>query len=626
MRFTVHDSPDYYQLKVSVFNDDKKTELIGETWVPLDQIVVPGGGTNDLWHSLNCKGRYAGDVRIELTYYDTRPKVEKSEDRRQSAPVIGSTDQVSNGIGGPRQPKPLKRRPLPADPTDPARSTPLPETPPPPPTSQNLSRSQQHYVDPQDDYGFRSTPPVDKRHQRIQEGQPWSSPLANSQQFQGSYGDTMTMGSATRQLSPNPVDAYETAGQADYRQASAPMLSHSPQNRPVYDQENDYDMQYPEDWQMRPRVRPLQNGLFHSNSSPAMIDPAMIDPRLRQNDAIDDDAPPPPPPVHRSIHPSVTGSPLAQVRSNSSFQGYQLSTSPSNSQHHLHQGTPTSLIPGHERKLTEEESDDIHERRISARQQSYDEPLSQAQHLPLAAQSRQQPLPRSYENIPERRAHRYSAPAGRDPNPRTPVRKSLSPQRGPTPSSGIPFSPDSFDAFNPSITEATSVNEPGARYSTPEQANEASRQHERQEKLGDGPIIGNDGRIIDPSDHLPTNTWAPEPEQKIPRRGPEVTMRFKHSPQGAQPMPPAGRRPLNDARTQSASTPLYAHSMGNSPSNPANRNRLQQHPRVSPGNIPPPVPGKVAIGAGKEDWGNDALSEEMRRIDIGSGRRRGYGL
>ncbi|KAA6410981.1 MAG: C2 domain containing [Lasallia pustulata] len=76
LRFTVHDSPDYYQLKVSVFNDDKRTDLIGETWVPLDKVVVPGGGQNDLWHNLNCKGRYAGEIRIELTYYDTRPKEE----------------------------------------------------------------------------------------------------------------------------------------------------------------------------------------------------------------------------------------------------------------------------------------------------------------------------------------------------------------------------------------------------------------------------------------------------------------------------------------------------------------------------------------------------------------------
>ena len=83
----MHDSPDYYQLKVSVFNDDKKTDLIGEAWIDLSKVVVRGGGRSDGWHSLNCKGRYAGEIRIELTYYDIRPKEEKaiSEPRQSSS-------------------------------------------------------------------------------------------------------------------------------------------------------------------------------------------------------------------------------------------------------------------------------------------------------------------------------------------------------------------------------------------------------------------------------------------------------------------------------------------------------------------------------------------------------------
>lgn len=654
MRFTVHDSPDYYQLKVSVFNDDKKTELIGETWVALDQIVVPGGGTNDLWHGLNCKGRYAGDIRIELTYYDTRPKLEKAEDRRQSASVTGSMDPGSSGIGGPRQPKPVKRRPLPADPTDTSRSSPLPQTPPP--ASQSLSGSQQRYVESPDDYGFRSTPPMDKRQQRLQDEQPRSSPLANNQQTQRPYNDSMSMAPAPSQ--PD-LDMYEPLGPADYRQVSAPMLSQSPQTGKSNDQENGYDAEYMDDWQMRPLTQPLQNGMIHSNSSPAMIDP-----RLRQSTTSqawpnaetvgdDEESPPPPPPVHRSIPitaplntrargsmtGSIPGSPLIQLQSNSSFQGYPSSISPSNSQVHLHQGMPPSLIPGYGPQAAEDGLETMYERRISARQQSYDQPLPQAKSPSSAAQSRQQPLPRSFENMQERRAHRYSASGDRysspiskpravSPDPRTPARKSVSPQPAPAgrpQQPETPFSPDSFDAYNPSISAANSVNDSGARYNTPEQAKEASRQHERHAKLGDGPIIGNDGRIIDPSDHLPTDTWAPEPEQKTPtKRGPEVTVRFRNSPQGAQPMPSAGRRPLNEARTQYAATPLYARSVGNSLSNLPSENGLQQYPRTTPGNVPPPVPSKVPIGGGKEDWG-DALSEEIRRIDIGSGRRRGYG-
>ncbi|KAH7412065.1 hypothetical protein DE146DRAFT_602536 [Phaeosphaeria sp. MPI-PUGE-AT-0046c] len=115
LRFTVHDSPDYHRLKISVFNDDKKTELIGETWANLDGVITPGGGQSDDWHTLNCKGKYSGEIRIELTYYDTRPKAEKpvAEKRRESA----RPDGQSPALGGPRESVPVKRRPLPSDPT-----------------------------------------------------------------------------------------------------------------------------------------------------------------------------------------------------------------------------------------------------------------------------------------------------------------------------------------------------------------------------------------------------------------------------------------------------------------------------------------------------------------------------
>jgi hypothetical protein len=133
LRFTVHDSPDYYQLKVSVFNDDKKTDLIGETWVDLKKIVVPGGGQQDTWFNLNCRGKYAGEIRIEITYYDTRPKVEKPRARE----VVSSTQQQQDGengreaMAGPRQPKPVvKRRPLPADPITGAAASPTPVSTP----------------------------------------------------------------------------------------------------------------------------------------------------------------------------------------------------------------------------------------------------------------------------------------------------------------------------------------------------------------------------------------------------------------------------------------------------------------------------------------------------------------
>ncbi|KAI9805689.1 MAG: hypothetical protein M1833_005182 [Piccolia ochrophora] len=116
LRFTVHDSPDYNQLKVSVFNDDKRTDLIGETWVNLDQVVVRGGGRADGWHGLNCKGRYAGEIRIELTYYDIRPKEDSAADRTRE---VGRGMSETNGresLGGPRQLTQPSRRPLPSNP------------------------------------------------------------------------------------------------------------------------------------------------------------------------------------------------------------------------------------------------------------------------------------------------------------------------------------------------------------------------------------------------------------------------------------------------------------------------------------------------------------------------------
>lgn len=137
LRFTVHDSPDYYQLKVSVFNDDKRTDLIGETWVNLQDVIVSGGGQSDVWHNLNFKGKYAGEIRVEITYYDVRPKPEKPE-KKEPKPspatitpstsvqsitdfgsVSGSGGGAREGVGGPRQlgVKPIvKRRPLPSDP------------------------------------------------------------------------------------------------------------------------------------------------------------------------------------------------------------------------------------------------------------------------------------------------------------------------------------------------------------------------------------------------------------------------------------------------------------------------------------------------------------------------------
>ena len=801
LRFTVHDSPDYYQLKVSVFNDDKKTELIGETWVPLDQIIVSGGGQNDLWHNLNCKGRYAGEIRIEITYYDTRPRDEKAEDRRQSVPVNKTMDQPGSSLSGPRQPKPVKRRPLPADPTGPSPSSPLPHTPP-----SNISQlpgSQQRYVEPPSNHRADAAATSGTRHQRLQESRQEGSPLNHNPQYPDTFNGMPTAASVPYRPKPDELPVF--SGQDNHRQDHDLTFTEISQIRQSYDEPSTYDLEHGDAWQSGPPMQDVQtlNGMIHSNSSPAIIDarPRQDASAARQHapssqprsqsydasptsnyprddcyntwpsidgDAVDEYAAPPPPPAHRSSglrsspqvsgrveseqytpiaapaplnikagRTSVGGNPLSHVHSHSSFQDYP-PTSPSNSQSysdlapsvssrasHGQPGRPRpqspvrdfvsmppSLVPGYEPSIAADESERlIHENRIAAQQQYTDQqsprhqqasakfvqtrsqpiqshyqpgptlslqarpqPTQQHQHaLSPTSQSRLSSGPPNVQITQGRRAHRSSVPNTDprviNPAPRTPMRKSLSPQPGSAPAerrqSGIPFSPDSFDAFNPSLADADIINQSGVNYNTPEEAQDAYREHERQKKLGDGPIIGSDGRVIDPSDHLPTDTWAPEPEQKKPRKGPEVTIRFRQSPRGAQPLPSGSRPPLSEIRSHSISTPE------NGSPNSGGRNRLQKKPhaataqpasspavptlnttprssplrpvvsdyplrerenyggygssptyaRTSPGNIPPPIPGKVPIQ--QEDYCMTALSEEMKSIDIGVGGGQG---
>ena len=404
----------------------------------------------------------------------------------------------------------------------------------------------------------------------------------------------------------------------------------------------------------------------------------------------------------RHSRASISASPLSQVQSNVVRNDYDSSPSPSNSKGFSHSGPnpssqtsysqparrpsqdpmmispsreysqpiPPTLVPGYDPRIAEEESQRIlHEKRMSARQIGSNGISSEHNQPPMyvphpEVQSNVQAVPRQREDprtsVPATKARAVS------PDVRTPIRKSVSPQPGSAPGerrlSGVPFSPDSYDSFNPTLNAASSINTPGPKYTTPEQSKIASSQRNRE---ADGPIIGSDGREIDPSDHLPIDTWAPEPERKNPRKGPEVTLRFRHSPQGAQPMPlSAPRAPRDVGRPMP--TPIYTQSPNITPPVSGSRNRLQKKskvsptqqtpntsfstspimnpdPRISPSDYPlrerespnygyggsptyargpsgpPPVPGKVPIGRGQEDWSTDPLSEEMRRIDIGVG-------
>ena len=816
MRFTVRDSLDYHQIKISVFNDDKRTDLIGETWVPLDGVVVPGGGQNDIWHTLNCKGRYAGEIRIELTYYDTRPKEESRRETSDAVYAEENRDCENENMMGPRQPKPVKRRPLPADPTssnsspirphlpDHAQSSPLPfiptrmsqSRPGPVPATQSAdgsipyagvsnlqlpqigynttSSNQQHQSYDPDMYSEFSTAPhqanlpfYDMHPSHANEQESTIEDFSTTQDdvflkaqsvFQSGYEDARPL--------PIPIQEQQQHQTQDFALPELPAYNPRlarPIPRRAQDQHvngSSYSTPIPQVPHNRfnsdvqtgaqvqaPRTGPLGLSPVHSEGyqesssryrSHETHYAAQVSPT---HAGFDDDGPPPPPPAHRSSgfssplnqdppyhhqefppisapaplkvrhgRGSVSPSPLSHSYTKPPQDENTFSTSPItpqlssttaaptppyNSYHppqrrqsrepeHSPQVTsynrppPPSLIPGYDPSVAEVESQRNRWQRQQHRSSvaygsspGYIEssPISGPTLAPSTPQYGNEPLRR--QDLTQARAvHRNSDPTAMrttaNPDPRTPIRKSVSPQPDPghqeSRLSATPFSPDSYEALNPNLKSATSVNKPGPKYHTPDQSKDAARDREKEEKLEEGPIIGNDGRIIDPSDHLPTDTWAPEPERKTPRRGPEVTFRFRQSPLGAQPMPNSAPRPPRETviRPHSVATTFQASTSADSTSpTSATRNRLQKKTRLSPTHAhsspvlpvshsgaspayplrehvnyglssspgymrsspagPPPVPAKIPMGAGQEDWGTDSLSEELRRIDIGVG-------
>jgi len=126
------------------------------------------------------------------------------------------------------------------------------------------------------------------------------------------------------------------------------------------------------------------------------------------------------------------------------------------------------------------------------------------------------------------RASPAQDPAGRLMNRSTPTRKSVSPrasQNGMQPSSVIPFGPDSFDVHNPHArTSALEMSSnPHSPYHIPASPRGASTGSFPSSTLGQSydasrPITRFDGSEVDPSDHLPVDSWAPEPEQKSPTK------------------------------------------------------------------------------------------------------------
>ena len=810
LRFTVYESLDYTKLKVSVFNEDKRTDLIGETFIDLAAVLLRGGGQADAWHDLNSKGRYAGQIRIELTFYDRRPKDENSRGtsgQRQSSLSRGTVERQEIQPPGPRDPQSVKRRPLPApDASTPPRASDNGESMPIP-VPQSTPRSyhtppRQHQAEEE----YRNEVYAEQYSQlqsslaHSEDSTLWSTlphshsasgiPSSNHPSMSEPHGDFSYHDS--RNSYSTPMERYRQEPE-DYNDGSIPYSDDPYALQAVLAVEERRDV--PE----LPTVAPLRHdrvqqlsgtppgrslpstiaqAAYHPHSEPTYHnEQPHTDPRfnygyhgdqgepsnspnsyLQLHSASEPHVPtratyghhdetsghPPAPPSHRNSVPvparpapqsnsSQLGSPeYSQDPMTSARPAYSSSSIPSS--HHVESQHQPYQVPAPDRRYSADQPH-VHQQSPNYRHSYSSSSPPASQYQQQSPYSRDGPIPNaplrqspqasyphsavSIESSHQRSplSHGMSAPSTQQtptiirPRPISPneirvtpsppgsqvPRKALSSQSippGAAASSAVPFSPDSFDNYNPQVHQSQrtqsspfDTQEPSPMYmaqSTREGAFQTTSSHtspavsqqnntakaarslspnrpqpqphqqgSSEQSDASGPIIGSDGRVIDPSDHLPAHTHAPEPERKgADRNRPAISVNVKHrfGPREARGPPASGSSTIPEGlRSQSepvaipnavgqmppvvhaqsatpyARTPPSAKgqgygsaSTGTPPSASSGRNRLQKRGSPSapanttpsplgpshPGALntsytlpqaPPAVPGKVPI-------------------------------
>lgn len=184
----MRNSPDYRTLKITVFNDDKRTDLIGECSLRLDKILVTGGGTDDGWRGLKCKDKYAGEILVELTFWDMRPTPEQAR-KSEEAAVYKEREreerrerEAPRKVGGAREmgsrEKITKRRPLPSDPSHSREDLSQPSQPAPEPVRATRRSKHPHHPQPQIHQAHNpyTEPPRPQRESRESRSRPISIP------------------------------------------------------------------------------------------------------------------------------------------------------------------------------------------------------------------------------------------------------------------------------------------------------------------------------------------------------------------------------------------------------------------------------------------------------------------
>ncbi|KAM0712074.1 hypothetical protein Q7P37_011168 [Cladosporium fusiforme] len=257
------------------------------------------------------------------------------------------------------------------------------------------------------------------------------------------------------------------------------------------------------------------------------------------------------------------------------------------------------------------------------------------------------------------------ASAGSTPHRPTPSRKSVSPRPSPTDTvitpSSVPYGPDSYDVHNPGNGSPMASHHSAQN---PYQIRREPSGAPPPREGPNGPIVGWDGREIDPSDHLPVDSWAPEPEKKSPTKtyglgrdrdfGPrtqnggtrlsnDVVINFRNrsqvAQQQAQPQPapqpqpssPASNRmyrkspspsPLQNAplreRPNFNSTPPSSMSIPDPYAQDYTRGFYDGSPGISNGEFSRYDYQKPALPSGGGYCEEAALSREIAGIDLGA--------
>lgn len=762
LRFTVHESPDYQRLKVSVFNDDKKTDLIGETWIDLSKLIIPGGGQSDQWHSLQFKGKYAGEVRIEMTYYDSRPEDEAViEKRREKAQAKNSSTGSGSSLSGPRQPRQMKRRPLPEDPTGGASRAAAHEAPAA--NAHPPANSRQESVDQMKAASRHAEPSASSSHPSRHHEPPREYPRGRSKH---SYPDPRSgypdeHGGSYNRLYQEPHshnrDYYEHHHEHHRHRSTRDTYDYPPEHEGYYRQNPPPDhfmepvdhgryheepVHYSHHVRHPPHVKPNgyaappnhvqvpaeQDTVPYPRQEMVMQGPprqlseheqpayAAMQPTVEDEP---DDGPPPPPPVHRSSASDISRPSMGQPSYRPPPQEYIPMPDPRNyhatmpaadmaqaqpgtipapvnpsvhmSQYHPHP-VPQHAVDSHGYNASMPPVETSAAQPVTMPPPPTNQSVHMGQYHPthsMAQNSGGYPAPADPQT-PERHSGRVaqgpppnnalyeqrmeSSPSGVDEREIRQVPSSISPSQfsvrrksvGGQPSAAddqainSPFSPDSYDVLNPRASPSAARDAPPHdRFGRDARLTPPNEDHHSRD---DGPIIGDDGREIDPSDHLPSETWAPEPERKTKK--PEVKIRFKHMPQNGRPSMPQAQPPTPDSagrarqrvhfRPQTYTPPrddMYNHMPPRysppaySPSNqqpPPSQQQQQQRSTsptpssrrrsLSPGvsslysldHVGPPIPAKVPIQA-PNSGPMDALSQELQSIDLGSSRRGGQG-